>query len=68
MNTILTTCGTDNSFDRESLEFRGAMMGLTQVYMDQLGDIDLSRQVVLKEIKEDKCCKQLKTGFTTKVL
>ena len=57
MNTILTTCGTELTLDRESLEFRGAMVGLTQTYMDQLGDIDLSRQVVLQEIKADKCCK-----------
>lgn len=53
-NTIQSTTGTDNDLDRDSLEFRGANVGLTQLYMDQLGDIDLARMVALKEIKQDK--------------
>ena len=52
--TIRVIEGTDNNLNRESLEFRGGNVGLTQDYMDQLGDIDLSRQVALKEIQQDK--------------
>jgi hypothetical protein len=53
-NTIQAATGTSLNLDRESLEFRGAQVGLTQLYMDQLDDITLSRQVTLKEIQQDK--------------
>ena len=53
-NTIQAAAGTPLNLNRESLEFRGAMVGLEQLYMDQLGDIDLSRQVMIKEVQQDK--------------